>query len=63
MGRPFFFARFRPGVCSTTQRRSHPPASVVAIGQTEGAMRAYVETIALILGLLGAYFALLPLAT
>jgi hypothetical protein len=29
----------------------------------EGAMRAYVETIGIIFGLMGAYFALLPLMT
>jgi hypothetical protein len=29
--------------------------------EQEGAMRAYVETIAMIFALLGAYFALLPL--
>lgn len=48
-------------VCPRAQRRHCLPNSLAPSDGGEGAMRAYIETIAMILGLLGAYFALLPL--
>jgi hypothetical protein len=47
-------------VCCRTQQRDCPPTMFGASGQ-ESAMRTYLETIAIIIGLMGAYFALLPL--
>jgi hypothetical protein len=48
-------------VCPAAQRQGWLPNRFGAICRREDAMRAYVETIAMIFGLLGAYFALLPL--
>jgi hypothetical protein len=47
-------------MCPRTQLRACLRNIFGAIGR-ESAMRAYVETIAMIFGLLGAYFVLLPL--
>ena len=48
-------------VCPRARRRDRLTNRFGAIGRTEDAMRIYVETIGMVVGLLAAYFALLPL--
>jgi hypothetical protein len=49
------------GLCHTTARWRAGPGSKVGIGR-RAVMRAYIAVVLTIIGLLGAYVALLPLA-
>lgn len=53
--------RDQPRLCPRSQRARRSLATSEPLGGKERAMRAYLETIAMIAGLLGTYFALLPL--
>jgi hypothetical protein len=51
----------QPRLCPMSQRARCSLATSGMLGGEERTMRAYLETVAMIAGLLGTYFALLPL--